>query len=45
MGGFQEDAPPRATGRNKPLDSDDEWRGEDIELVFDDTNITRAAFE
>lgn len=24
---------------------DDDWIGEDVELTFDDPNITRAAFE
>lgn len=33
-------------GKERALWEDgDEWRGEDIELQFDDPNITRAAFE
>lgn len=41
MGGFAE------TQRKKRSVGhfDDDWQGEDIELVFDDPNITRAAFE
>ncbi|GMK58666.1 hypothetical protein CspeluHIS016_0601080 [Cutaneotrichosporon spelunceum] len=45
MGGFSEDAPPRPQSKSRPLDDDDEWTGEDIELTFDDPNITRAALE
>lgn len=46
MGGFSETSTPGShRNQTKPLDADDEWRGEDIELVFDDPNITRTAFE
>jgi hypothetical protein len=27
------------------LSEDEDWHGEDVELTFDDPNITRAAFE
>lgn len=40
MGGFSE-----TRQRNKSQIPGDEWTGEDIELTFDDPNITRAAFE
>jgi len=52
MGGFSEGAPVRRTAKGKeraapgPMPGgDDEWTGEDVELTFDDPNITRAAFE
>ncbi|BEI83846.1 hypothetical protein CcaverHIS002_0404500 [Cutaneotrichosporon cavernicola] len=45
MGGFSEDAPPRPRTKSQHVDGDDEWSGEDIELTFDDPNITRTAFE
>jgi len=31
-------------GKTRAVEGDD-WYGEDIELTFDDPNITRAAFE
>lgn len=40
MGGFSE-----TRQQNKSQIPDDDWNGEDIELTFDDPNITRAAFE
>lgn len=40
MGGFSE-----TRQQNKSQIPGDEWTGEDIELTFDDPNITRAAFE
>lgn len=43
MGGFAETQ--KAKGKGHASHFDDEWQGEDIELVFDDHNITRAAFE
>lgn len=39
MGGFSE------TRQSKSQIPGDDWAGEDIELTFDDPNITRAAFE
>lgn len=50
LGGFSETSAPaygaRRKGKEKALfEEDDEWAGEDIELQFDDPNITRAAFE
>ncbi|WWD17908.1 hypothetical protein CI109_102353 [Kwoniella shandongensis] len=45
-GGFSETIPTPRKKRNKRSEtSDDEWTGEDVELRFDDPNITRAAFE
>ncbi|WVQ85682.1 hypothetical protein IAT38_007848 [Cryptococcus sp. DSM 104549] len=53
LGGFSEMAPgprpsrkgkERATGKERVVTSE-EWSGEDVELHFDDPNITRAAFE
>lgn len=50
MGAFSENAPAsfKAKGKAKARvnpSPDDDWVGEDIELTFDDPNITRAAFE
>jgi hypothetical protein len=32
-------------GKERARDEADDWMGEDVELKFDDPNITRAAFE
>lgn len=48
LGGFSEMAPVRRSPKGKARATeggDDDWTGEDIELTFDDPNITRAAFE
>nr|XP_019049196.1 hypothetical protein I302_02977 [Kwoniella bestiolae CBS 10118]OCF28126.1 hypothetical protein I302_02977 [Kwoniella bestiolae CBS 10118] len=37
LGGFSENHP--------NMRRDEEWNGDDVELIFDDPNITRAAFE
>jgi hypothetical protein len=47
LGGFSETGARRSRkGKEKAIFADDEdWTGEDLELQFDDPNITRAAFE
>jgi hypothetical protein len=46
LGGFSEHLPTIRRGKEGAAPVvDDEWTGEDIELHFDDPNITRAAFE
>lgn len=47
LGGFSETGARRSRkGKGKAIfEEDDEWNGEDLELQFDDPNITRAAFE
>lgn len=47
MGGFSETSRRSSRkGKERMLWADDDtWAGEDIELQFDDPNITRAAFE
>ncbi|KAL1410578.1 hypothetical protein Q8F55_004591 [Vanrija albida] len=50
MGAFSENAPGSFKAKGKGTTTvqpspDDDWTGEDIELTFDDPNITRAAFE
>ncbi|WWC86210.1 uncharacterized protein L201_001083 [Kwoniella dendrophila CBS 6074] len=53
LGGFSETHPvirKRGKGKGKEragtnIETDTEWDGEDVELTFDDPNITRAAFE
>jgi hypothetical protein len=49
LGGFSETTQGvrRSSGKGKERasDVDDDWMGEDVELHFDDPNITRAAFE
>lgn len=45
LGGFSEmTATTSCKGKSKAVEGDD-WHGEDVELTFDDPNITRAAFE
>ncbi|WVF70896.1 hypothetical protein IAT40_005691 [Kwoniella sp. CBS 6097] len=51
LGGFSETAPSIGRGRKgkdrarTAIVTDEPWSGEDLELHFDDSNITRAAFE
>ncbi|OCF45359.1 hypothetical protein I317_00882 [Kwoniella heveanensis CBS 569] len=51
LGGFSETAPRIGRGRKgkerarTEIVTDEAWSGEDLELHFDDPNITRAAFE
>jgi hypothetical protein len=47
LGGFSETGARRSRkGKEKAIfEEDDEWSGEDLEIQFDDPNITRAAFE
>ena len=47
LGGFSETGARKSRkGKEKALFVDDQdWTGEDLELRFDDPNITRAAFE
>jgi hypothetical protein len=46
LGGFSETDRRSRKGKDKAIFAeDDEWNGEDLELQFDDPNITRAAFE
>jgi len=47
LGGFSETGARKARkGKEKAIFADDDdWAGEDLELQFDDPNITRAAFE
>lgn len=48
LGGFAETRASRLKGKGKGMaifSGDDDWTGENVELQFDDPNITRAAFE
>jgi len=47
LGGFSETGASKSRkGKEKAIFADDDdWAGEDLELQFDDPNITRAAFE
>jgi hypothetical protein len=46
LGGFSETRARKAKGKGKAIFAeDDDWSGENVELQFDDPNITRAAFE
>jgi hypothetical protein len=47
LGGFAETGASRSKGKGKgrAIFEDDEWTGENVEIQFDDPNITRAAFE
>lgn len=45
LGGFSEmSRSSSGKGKARAINGDD-WHGEDVELTFDDPNITRAAFE
>ena len=37
--------PSKRKGKERALMEGDKWQGENVELTFDDPNITRAAFE
>lgn len=48
LGGFSENSGQLSSSRTEesvPVLESDSWRGENLELRFDDSNITRAAFE
>jgi hypothetical protein len=48
LGGFSETSGQLSStysAESIPILESDSWRGENLELKFDDSNITRAAFE
>jgi len=46
LGGFSETNGLAASRKERDhAAAGDDWHGEDVELTFDDPNITRAAFE
>lgn len=48
LGGFSETSGAARSRKGKErarVVEDDDWTGDDVELQFDDPNITRAAFE